>query len=169
MPKITKDEALRRRQKFAEHYAVSGNAAQSAREALGIHRKSAHCAGAQLAKEPIVASAVLEGKKLAMEKVGYTVERAMTEAQEAIDFAKITENANAYVKAVELRAKLSGLLEQKNPLGLAAGFQVLMVGVRDSHSPTQNINSPQQIAAPQIIDVQPLPPPDEDEEFDPWA
>ena len=35
---------------------------------------------------------------------------AMGEAKDAMDFAYKTDNASAYVKAVELRSKLSGLL-----------------------------------------------------------
>ena len=34
----------------------------------------------------------------------------MSEAKDTMQFARETENANAYCKAVELRAKLSGLL-----------------------------------------------------------
>jgi hypothetical protein len=37
----------------------------------------------------------------------------MKEAGQAMEFAKETGNANAYVKAVELRAKLNGLLIDK--------------------------------------------------------
>jgi hypothetical protein len=37
----------------------------------------------------------------------------MQEAQEVIEFAKSTKNAMAYMKAVSLRAELSGLLVQQ--------------------------------------------------------
>lgn len=43
-------------------------------------------------------------------RASHTVVQAMHEAEQGMIFAKETENAGAFVKAVELRAKLSGLL-----------------------------------------------------------
>jgi hypothetical protein len=41
----------------------------------------------------------------------YTVERAMAEAEDAINLAKACRNPMSYVKAIEIRSKLSGLLQ----------------------------------------------------------
>ena len=46
----------------------------------------------------------------ALEK-GWKEKRAMAEADDVIQLAKISKNPMAYCKAVELRAKLSGLLQ----------------------------------------------------------
>lgn len=109
---------------------------------------------------------VLEkAKARAIETVKLTVEKALDEAQEAIEFAKKTDNANAYVKAVELRAKISGLLEdKKNPMALGGGFVVQIVGVRGHGAPVAVLEEPpievEALPAPQTVDS---------EEDDPWA
>lgn len=66
-----------------------------------------------MAHTPIVKALVAEAQKAVQAKINYGLEQAMQEAQDAIEFAKKTENANAYVKAVELRTKLNGLLVEK--------------------------------------------------------
>jgi len=58
-----------------------------------------------------VAAALEKGWKEIRKKSMYTVERAMAEADDVIQLAKISKNPMAYCKAVELRAKLSGLLQ----------------------------------------------------------
>ncbi len=64
----------------------------------------------RMKKHPTVAKAIqeiqAEGRKLAV----YDLATAMKEAEEVITFAKGTKNAMAYFKAVEHRARLSGLL-----------------------------------------------------------
>jgi phage terminase small subunit len=45
-----------------------------------------------------------------VERVQYGLEQAMLEAEEAMKVAKIKENGGAMVAAVQLRAKLNGLL-----------------------------------------------------------
>jgi hypothetical protein len=67
----------------------------------------------RMKKNPAVIKALeairAEGRTLA----AYDFARAMQEAQEVIDFAKLNKNAMAYFKAVEHRAKLNGLLIDK--------------------------------------------------------
>lgn len=43
----------------------------------------------------------------------YNGERAMAEAEKAMAFAERTDNANAMVRAIELRARISGVLRDK--------------------------------------------------------
>lgn len=61
-------------------------------------------------KNPIVRRYLSEIQRSAAIRIGYVVATAMDEAQQGMVFARETENAAAFVKAVELRAKLSGLL-----------------------------------------------------------
>jgi hypothetical protein len=58
-----------------------------------------------------VRAALQTGWEKIREKSMYTVERAMAEAADVIELAKKTNNAQAYCKAVELRARLSGHLD----------------------------------------------------------
>jgi len=62
-------------------------------------------------------------------KIGYSLETAMVEAEQAKRFAEKTNNANAYVKAVDLKAKLNGLLVEKHQ-HLTASFSIQVEGVR---------------------------------------
>lgn len=60
----------------------------------------------------------------------HNLEKAMAEAEEAMRFAKETENANAYVKAVEHRAKLNGLLVDRQEVK-QVGFTIQIAGIYD--------------------------------------
>jgi hypothetical protein len=60
---------------------------------------------------PEIRAALEEGWAKIREKSMYTVETAMAEAADVIELAKKTNNAQAYCKAVELRARLSGHLD----------------------------------------------------------
>lgn len=59
---------------------------------------------------PSVAKEVALIQAKGREAAAYTLATAMQEAQDAANFAKLHKNSMAYVKAVELRSKLSGLL-----------------------------------------------------------
>lgn len=117
-----------RKYKFIERYAAHGQAKRAALE-CGWSEEYAQSASARLLRDPEVKDALNEIRKNAMVKAEYTVETAMAEANAAIEFAKETENANAYVKAVELRSKLSGLLVDKIDLRQAIGFSIQIIGV----------------------------------------
>ena len=64
-------------------------------------------------RNPQVIKYLSEIQRNAAVRTGYVVASAMDEAKDAMTFAYKTENASAYVKAVELRAKLSGLLIER--------------------------------------------------------
>lgn len=64
-------------------------------------------------RNPIVLKYLSDAKRSAAMVSGYSVAASMDEALEGMSFARETNNAGAYVKAVELRAKLSGLLIDK--------------------------------------------------------
>lgn len=69
----------------------------------------------------------------------YNAEQAMLEAEEAMQFARETENANAFVKAIELRSKLKGLLIEKHQVQ-QVGFQINIGGIEDAPMfPTRDV------------------------------
>lgn len=91
---------------YAE-YRAQGMSKREAAEKAGYKTT----AGAYKAdRNPIVLKYLSDAKRSAAMVSGYVVAIAMDEAKEGMIFAKETNNANAYCKAVELRAKLSGLL-----------------------------------------------------------
>lgn len=59
---------------------------------------------------------VAELRKPVVEKVQYGLEQAMREAEDALQVAKAKENGGAMVAAVQLRAKLNGLLVEKKEI-----------------------------------------------------
>ena len=71
---------------------------------------SAKQAGGKAERNPLVQRYLLDVRSAVRCATAHTVVAAMIEAKAGMDFAEKTGNANAYVKAVELRAKLSGLL-----------------------------------------------------------
>lgn len=104
--KRTRKRITPKQQRYAELRAQGRTQGQAALEA-GFHSKT----GAYRAeRNPIVRGYLNEIQRSASVRVGYIVATAMDEAKDAMGFARETENATAYVKAVELRAKLSGLL-----------------------------------------------------------
>jgi len=64
-------------------------------------------------KNPAVREHISAIQRLAQVKTAYTVEMSMQEAFDTMEFAREKGNPMAYCKAVELRAKLSGLLIER--------------------------------------------------------
>lgn len=110
--------------------------------------------GSKYLKEPAIQKLLAESRDRIMAEAEYTTAKAMQEADDAIAFARSTENANAYVKAVELRAKLSGLLIEKIDVRQATGFQI-RIGIPGLSSPTEVVALPVPVEALQLpaIDV----------------
>ena len=92
--------------RYAEYRAQGLSQTESAAKAGYAHRGGAYKAE----RNPMVVEYLAEVKRNVQVQAAYIVTTAMDEAKEGMIFAKETENAAAYVKAVELRAKLSGLL-----------------------------------------------------------
>lgn len=91
----------------------SQQAALRAGFSLSFAKKAAQRLGHLPAVRTAVESIQTEGRKAAV----YDLTRAMAEAQDVINFARAQKNSMAYCKAVELRAKLSGLLVERVELG----------------------------------------------------
>lgn len=100
--------------KFIDEYLKHGNAGAAALAAgLTPNKNHARQYGFKMIQRPHVALMLAKRREELAAKTGYTAEKAMQEAEEAMAFAKDTGNANALVKAVELRSKLQGLLIEK--------------------------------------------------------
>lgn len=153
------------KQAFVDAY-VKTRVGTTAACSAGLTKKSALSSGSRLKKDPEVAKAINDAEKLSPTAAAYNLEKAMVEAEEAKQFAEQTSNANAYVKAIELKAKLAGLLEDKSKIPmLGAGFQVVLMGFRDygqSLAPQT-----QQIPPGEVIDVTHQIAPPEDFQVDP--
>lgn len=64
-------------------------------------------------KNKLVAAELAKAQQRLADAAGYNGTRCMAELDEAIAFAVETKQPNAYVKAIELRARLAGLLRDK--------------------------------------------------------
>lgn len=83
----------------------------------------------------------------------YNADVAMNECESAILFAKETGNANAYVKAVELKSKLKGLLVEKVDMR-QVGFQIQIGGITDK--PEKVVESEVVATEPTVKEVDPF-------------
>ena len=108
-PKAKRNRITPRQLHYAELRGSGLSQAEAARQA-GYSAKAAAC---KADRNPIVQQYLNGIQNAARVKAGYTVAIAMEEAKDSMRFAHETKNANAYCKAVELRAKLSGLLIER--------------------------------------------------------
>lgn len=118
-----------KQQLFIAEYLKDNNGARAA-EAAGYSKQNARSQAYQLLNhQPAVITALEEERKKLQVATQYNAERAMAEAEDAMTFALQTENANAYVKAVELRAKLTGLMIERHDVRQAGSFQIQIFGI----------------------------------------
>lgn len=104
-----------RKAEVAAAIASSKNQSEAAKK-LGVTRQAVQV---QM-KDPTIQAAIEDARKSVGEAAKYGLEEAMRECDEAIQFSILTENANARVKAIELKMKLRGLLIEKHQhMGLA--------------------------------------------------
>lgn len=119
---------------FVAAYIKHGNSAQAAREA-GYSEASAKSAGKLLRKDPRIIAMIERAQakviNQAVKEASLTLEQAMKEAEEAMNFAMLMKNAGAYVKAVEHRAKLSGLLIDRVDMSQNVNFRIVIGGIDD--------------------------------------
>lgn len=112
---------------FLRVYHKTGSSSQAA-EAVG--RPSRTCE--DWLKHPAIIEALTKLHDEVRAEVKYDLVAAMKEADEAIAFAKMTRNANAYVKALELKQKMNGLI-QDIPKALTVPLLIKISGVRDEN------------------------------------
>jgi phage terminase small subunit len=109
---------------FAQVYCRTGNISQAARE-VGISSSY----GQYLLtneKHYDFQQYVRQIQKGLMKKTEYDAEAALAQAQEAYEFGRDTENANAMVKAVELKSKLKGLIIDRHHIQQTADLKILV-------------------------------------------
>lgn len=119
-----------KQQAFVINYLKSGNGKQAAIDSGYGVKSSQQTAYELLNHHPLVKAEIDSARKVAREEAKYSVEKAMSQAQEAYDLAKQCRNPIAMVKAAELKAKLSGLLIDKHEVK-QVGFQIQISGVDD--------------------------------------
>lgn len=134
--KSNQDELSPRFARFAAEWVKTGNATIAAL-ACGYSPKSARQIGSKLLKDPLVRAEVDRLRAEVREQGKYNLEKAMKECEDAMAFAKRTDNATALVRAVELRSKLSGLLDLKIDVKATSGFQIVFAGIDE---PVRNVS-----------------------------
>jgi phage terminase small subunit len=103
-PRLTQQQI-----KFLDQYAVSRNGTDAAMS-VGYTKSSAPQMAQRTLKNPAAIEYLRTLTSESRAIAAYDLATAMTESLEVIAFAKDKGNAMAYFKAVEHRAKLSGLL-----------------------------------------------------------
>lgn len=111
--------------------ALCGGASQAKaymKASPGTSAVSARNLGSIKAADPKVAQAISDVKEAMAAAADYSFIAFMAEMDAAIVFAQRTNNATAYVRAVELKGKSTGHLSDK-PVSASAGFTLQIVGI----------------------------------------
>lgn len=104
-----------RQLKFVEEYLRNGNnGAQAYMRAYETAAGDVTSRASRLLNHPAVKAELAKRQDKIRGETEYTVRKGMEELDEAMQFARETDNATAYVKAVELRGKLNGLYVEKH-------------------------------------------------------
>lgn len=138
--------------KFIEFYLSGMTGAAACRKAGYAPKNAAKAARVLLNDSPLVMKAIKAARDKSATKATYNYDSAMKEADECISFAKITRNANAMVKAVEHKAKLSGLLIEKHEIK-QTGFMINISGI----SNVQQLGEAMKVALPSALPTVSLP------------
>jgi phage terminase small subunit len=106
-------ELTPKQRRFIAAYQTGVSATQAAIDAGYSPKSAKHAAHALLHDNKAVKGELQRiGDKLA-KAAEYSGQKCMAELDEALQFARDTKQANAFVKAVELRARLANLLREK--------------------------------------------------------
>lgn len=98
---------------FIAAYQSGLSGTQAAIQAGYSAHSARHTANHLVNNTPAVRAELDKVAQNLAEAAGYNGERCMAELDKAIKFAIETKQPNAYVKAIELRARLAGLLRDK--------------------------------------------------------
>lgn len=144
--KIATEEEI----KFAEGYVKFGTIVDAAKFAQIPSTRDIY----RFLDRPQVQAEIKKIREKAEQEAAYGANEAMKEAEEAMAFAKETRNANAFVKAVELRSKIKGLLIDKVDLRSQSAFSIQIVGLdRGAPQPAlpAEIKSFESLPAPEAV------------------
>lgn len=98
---------------FVQEYAKGDKNATQAAIAAGYSPRSARVQVYDLLRNPDVKAELDRIRERITKKTVYDAAAAFNEAGEALEIARKSNNSHAFTKAVELRAKLHGLLTDK--------------------------------------------------------
>jgi len=140
---------LNPRQALFVQFYLAGNSPKHAAMKAGYNGKTPEGTAQSLLRIPKVRAAIAKHQEKVNKKMGFNLEKAMEEAQAALDFAREKNNPMAMVKATELRCKLSGLLIEKHDIS------VNLVSIDNALLNASNRVLPLLLEPkPQIIDVE---------------
>ena len=117
-----------RKARFVKAYLVSGVGTVAYKEA-GYSGNFASNNAIKLLKDKKVAQAVAAGKAELAKEAKYDQQKAIAELDDAMQFARDTNNAGALAKCIELKTKLTGLLIDRSEHAHLGQFQVLIGGI----------------------------------------
>lgn len=86
-------------------------------------------AGNLLRRDPLVMAAIKAARTEVAAEVKYELKDSFVELKEAMAFAEKSDNATAYVRAVELRAKLFGLLVERQDVRQLSALSINISGL----------------------------------------
>ena len=121
-------ELNERHAQFVRHYLICGEGAEAARRA-GYSTKSARKEGSRILALPKVRAAIEIARADLAKKAAYDQGAAMAELDQAIAFARETQNATALCRAIELKSKLCGLLIERQDVRQLGGFAININGL----------------------------------------
>lgn len=124
-------EILPQYAQFIEFYLQHGNGKKAAMQA-GYSEYNASWQASRILRTPAVQKILEERRKAVQDKIGYSLEKAMKEAERSMELAEETQNATAHVKAVELRAKLNALLIERHDVRALTNFKINIVGIPEA-------------------------------------
>ena len=105
------------------------NATQAALRA-GFPVSTARSYARRLSKDPRIKAAIVAKHAELAAANAYTQEKCVAELDDAMDFAKRTSNASAFVRAIELKGKLHGYIVDRVDARIAVGtFQINVHGL----------------------------------------
>jgi phage terminase small subunit len=104
------DDTLTDKQRHFVENISCGMPSRAAALAAGYSASFSKVAGHRFRRRPAVVAAVEAIREQGRTLAAYDLAAAMREANDAATFARANKNSMALVKAVELRARLSGLL-----------------------------------------------------------
>jgi phage terminase small subunit len=114
-----------KQERFCVEYVKTGNASEAYRRAYdaeGMKPEVVAVKASELLKNGKVAVRLAELRAPVVAEARYGLKEAMDECAEAMNLARATEQAGAFVSAVALRAKLAGLLVERREQGKPGEF-----------------------------------------------